>query len=83
MFKSTLFYVVAALVVGAGGYFIYTRYYSQTTVNNYSEPVLVPAPASSAVGQGNSADELNRRRQEGIGSIKDLKPVEIPPASGK
>lgn len=49
--------------------------------------VAAPAPAPSAQPQGsavvierkNNDEELNKKRLEGIGSVKKLKPVELGP----
>jgi hypothetical protein len=79
MIKSVWLYAFAAVVVVGGGYYYYTRYHSETTVNNLSQPTAVPAPA--AIGQGSSQDDLTRKTLEGIGSVKNLKPVQIPPAA--
>lgn len=82
MIKSVWLYAFAAVVVAGGGYYYYTRYHSETTVNNLSQPTAVPAPAAASQGnsQGNSQDDLTRKTLEGIGSVKNLKPVQIPPA---
>ena len=82
MLKRSWFYLLAIAVAGGGGWFYYTHY--QTTLNQTIAPT--PAPNSSpviVVQPKQSDDELNKKRQEGIGSIKDLKPVPIEPSSDK
>jgi hypothetical protein len=78
MLKNIWVYVVVATIVGAGGWFYFAHH--QTTIN---QP---PAPATSqpiVVQPNRSDDELARKRQEGIGSIKELRPVQIEPRQGK
>jgi hypothetical protein len=78
MFKGVLGWIVLAVsvtVVAGGGYYFY-----QTTVQQTVTPIVVPTPESPASQAG---DDLNKKRREGIGSIKDLKPVEIPSSEQK
>jgi hypothetical protein len=80
MLKSIWFYLFIAAVMGAGGWYFYSH--QQITVNQ----TITPAPASSqpiVVPPNQSDEELNRKRQEGIGSIKNLKPVQIGPSLDK
>ena len=82
MFKGVLGWIVFAVsvtVVAGGSYYYYTQH---TTVNQLVvPPALIVEPPS--VPPSSSVDDLNRKRKEGIGSIRDLKPVEIPPANTK
>ena len=75
MSRTSWLYVVLAIAVGAGGWF-YVRHYAVTqlyvaTPTQSSQPVAQPAQPSD--------EELNRRRQQGIGSIKELRPVPLEP----
>lgn len=80
MLKSIWFYLIVAAVAGVGGWYFYSH--QEVTVNQTVVPAAIPsAPAVSPSKQ--SDDELNRRRKEGIGSIKDLKPVPIDPPPDK
>lgn len=69
--------VIAVTIVLGGGYYFYQTTFNQTVVPAVSVPEQPQTPAPQP------ADDLNRRRQEGIGSIKNLKPVQIPPAEQK
>lgn len=78
MLKGALGWIVLAVsvtIVAAGGYYYYQTNIQQT-VTNVVPPVQQPQASQPA-------EDLNRKRQEGIGSIKDLKRVEIPPADQK
>lgn len=74
-------FILAAAVLGAGGYFYYSNHTSNTTIN-VTSPANSPAGGSPQPNKDDDA-ERNRKRQEGIGSIKDLKPVEIPNGPAK
>jgi hypothetical protein len=79
MFKGVLGWIVLAVsvtVVAAGGYYFY-----QTTVQQTVTPIVVPNQLEPPASQ--AGDDLNKKRREGIGSIKDLKPVEIPSSDQK
>jgi hypothetical protein len=81
MTKTVWFYVFAIAALAAGGWYYYFEY--RHTVVDVSKP-QAEAPNVVVVVPSNSSDEeTNRKRQEGIGSIKDLKPVPIGPAPGK
>jgi len=74
MLKNIWIYVLVVGALGAGGWFYYSH--QQTT----SSQAIAPTPPASqviAVQPKESDDELNKKRQEGIGSIKNLKPVPI------
>lgn len=77
MLKNAWFYIFAVMLLGAGGWYYYE---SQRTVlmapqTQPSAPVIIVQPAPMQADP-----ELNKRREEGIGSIRNLKPVPIPPA---
>jgi hypothetical protein len=78
MVRSAWISLLAIAVVGAGSWFYYVH--QQTTLNqtitSTTNELSVP-PAKPA------DDDLNKKRQEGIGSIKGLKPVPIAPSSDK
>ena len=78
MLRATWFYVLLAAVVGAGGWYYYV--YHQSLVTQISVPTApgVSDPAASGI---QTDEELNKKRQEGIGSIKDLKTVPIEPGA--
>lgn len=84
MVKSAWVYLLGIAVIGAGGYFYYSHYHSETTINNLQAPPAVATPPSAAAPNvpTESESERNRKRAEGIGSITNLKPVEIPTGSG-
>lgn len=70
MIKSIWTYVLLAALAGGAGWVYYVH---QQTV------VMVPAAAATSaevVPPSNDAD-LNKKRQEGIGSIRSLKPVPL------
>jgi len=78
MLRSVWFYLLAAAVVSTGGWFYYAHY--QTTTYQAAPSAPTSNAPSGAEGQPKNADdELNKKRQEGIGSIKDLKPVPVEP----
>jgi hypothetical protein len=80
MMKSIWFYLLVGAVVVVGGYYVVNQY---VTVNNHVQaPASQPSVSQPQVVNPPVKDdaELNRKRQEGIGSIDKLKPVEIPPA---
>jgi hypothetical protein len=82
MIKTSWFYLLAAFVVGGGSLFLYRHY--QTTLNQ--TVVQAPTPSSTQVITAQPKqpdDDLNKKRQDGIGSIKSLKPVPIEPSSDK
>jgi hypothetical protein len=70
--------VLAVAAVSAGGLFYYVRHESLVSQTSESErssrEVLVVEPKPSD-------EELNKKRQEGIGSVRDLKPVPLGSAS--
>jgi hypothetical protein len=78
MLRSAWISLLAIAVVGAGGWFYYVH--QQVTLNqaitSTTNEVSVPPTKPSD-------DDLNKKRQEGIGSIKGLKPVPIAPSSDK
>ncbi len=80
MFRSTWIYLLIVAAVGAGGWFYYSH--QHTTVNQNTS--ATQTPNEGAVVQPKQADdELNKKRQEGIGSIKNLKPIPIEPSPAK
>ena len=81
MLKATWIYVTIALVVIAGGgAYLYSR---QVTSVEVTEPSL-PIQSPTAVGAPSRDDEeIKRRTLEGIGSVKQLRPVPITPAPSK
>jgi hypothetical protein len=75
MRRSVWLVILIAAVVGGGAFYYYERHYTLV------REVTTPAPSTSpviVVQPSQSKDELNRKRVEGIGSIKDLKPVPLP-----
>jgi hypothetical protein len=64
------------LVVAAGSVALYNYADFHVTVGSSdAEPqTRQPAPAANS-----STEDMNKKRQEGIGSIKDLKPVQLAP----
>lgn len=73
-----LIYVVAALaVVGGGAYYLFQR--NEVSIN---VPAQAPAQLQKdeiVIQRKKDDEELQRKRLEGIGSVKKLKPVEIGP----
>lgn len=80
MNKTTIVWIVLTLAVAsAGGVYLY-RQVTHTEVKNTSESVRQPAtPVATPSGD----NDLNRKRKEGIGSVRDLKPVDLPPTGKK
>jgi hypothetical protein len=75
MRTSTWLFVLVAVAACAGALYYYERHYTLV------REVTTPAPSASpviVVQPSPSKDELNRKRVEGIGSVKDLKPVPLP-----
>ena len=76
MLRASWFYILIAAVVGAGGWYYYAHH--QAVVIQVPTPP-VTQDAGSVVSSKQSDEDLNRKRKEGIGSIKDLKTVPIDP----
>ena len=77
MVKTIWFYMIGALVLGTGGWYFY--------VAQQPAPIVVvtpPTPPAPPEPSKATDDELNKRRQEGIGSIRNLKPVPLPASPG-
>ena len=77
MSKLTWISSLIVLAVGAGG----TAYYYVKHQNSEAPEAVAPvAPESPAVQPSTPKrdDEMQRRKLEGIGSTRDLKPVPIP-----
>jgi hypothetical protein len=70
MLRSVWFYVLAAVVVStAGGWYLYEHQSTQV--------VMSGEPAASAPMPTPLQDDLQKKRLESIGSIKDLKTVPL------
>ncbi len=72
-------YAFVMLVASAAGWYVYVH--QQTAVTQ----TVAPTPPSNDVAVAPprpTDDELNRKRQAGIGSIKDLRPVPLAPDAG-
>ncbi|CAG0983624.1 hypothetical protein BURK2_01986 [Burkholderiales bacterium] len=80
MLRSISFSILVVAVVGIGGWYYYAHQrtlITQTAPSNASQqPVVIALPKQSD-------DELKKKRQEGIGSIKDLKSVPLDPHEEK
>jgi len=73
--KTLSFYaLLVAAVAGLGGWYFYV--YRESLVTQVEEPAKVAGP-SPAAATSQRDDELAKRRQEGIGSIRDLKAVPL------
>jgi len=73
--RRSAWLLILIAVAGAGAFYYYERHYTLV------REITTPAPSTSqviVVPPSPSKDELNRKRVEGIGSIKDLKPVPLP-----
>ena len=81
MQKSIWVYTtITLLAVAAGGAYFYSR---EVTSVQITEPSL-PAQPSSASASPSPDDEATKRKTlEGIGSIKQLKPVPIAPTPSR
>lgn len=72
--KTIWIYVLVAVALGAGGWLAVThREAALVQPSAHSSGPIDQSDGKSA----NAAEDINKRRQEGIGSIKNLKPVEI------
>jgi hypothetical protein len=69
----TLSVVIVAAAGGGGAYYVIERQTIEPTPSVVQHPLLPPAPAPKM-----RDDDLTRRKLEGIGSTRDLKPVPIP-----
>lgn len=69
----TLFAVIVAAAAGGGAYYLIEHQTIERTPFAEEHPPLPPAPAPKM-----RDDDLTRRKLEGIGSTRDLKPVPIP-----
>jgi hypothetical protein len=74
--------ILAAALVAAGGWYYYVHYQASLIETTDARPTPEPTQAIS-VDPKQSDAELNRKRQEGIGSIKDLKPVPLEAGAAK
>lgn len=80
MQKTVWLYVLIVVTAAAGGWIYFARQQATT------QPPVSQPPASSetiVVKPAPSDEDLNRKRLEGIGSIKDLRPVPIDPNSDR
>ena len=81
MQKTTLIYTtIAVLAVAAGGAYIYSR---QVTSVQITEPSLPVQPSSATTSPSRDEEEIKRKTLEGIGSVKQLKPVPITPTPSR
>ena len=66
-------YVAGIAIAGAAGW--YVVHVQETTM---PVPAPSPSPLPAVAQPGVQDSDLNKRRQEGIGSIRNLKPVPLP-----
>ncbi|PNG46136.1 hypothetical protein WDL1P3_00187 (plasmid) [Variovorax sp. WDL1] len=77
MFKSTWTYIALGFIVAAAGGAAY-YYITHATIEKQAPPsAAVPPSVAPAVPQD---DDVKRKTLEGIGSIKNLKPVPLQPS---
>jgi hypothetical protein len=78
MANTTWTYIAGAAAVAAacgGGYYYYTQHTVSREVIKEPAQIVAPQPAAPS---NQPDDETRRKTLEGIGSIKNLKPVPIP-----
>jgi hypothetical protein len=74
MFRNVWLYIALVAAITTGGWF-YVVHYAPT---NDPKQNNQPEPSQGASASPNTTDEeLARKRQEGIGTIKDLRSVPI------
>jgi hypothetical protein len=77
--KNVSYYVILAAVIAIGGWFYYVHRESFVT-----QIVEVPsATSTNPTLPAQQDDELAKKRQAGIGSVKDLKPVPLGSGTGQ
>ncbi|CAN7776546.1 hypothetical protein LJR084_007920 [Variovorax sp. LjRoot84] len=74
----TLFAIIVAAAAGGGAYYLIQHQAVELTPSVVQQPPLPPAPAPNMTD-----DDLTRRKLEGIGSTRDLKPVPIPQGNAR
>lgn len=74
MLRNVWVYIAVVAVVSAGGWFYFVNHAPVTITESDTEPESTQSPAPPAK---QADEELARKRREGIGTIKDLKPVPI------
>ena len=81
MQKTTWIYTtIALLAVVAGGAYFYSR---EVTSVQITEPSLPVQPSSASAPPSRDEEEIKRKTLEGIGSVKQLKPVPIAPTPSR
>jgi hypothetical protein len=74
----TLLAIIVAAATGGGAYYIIQHQTVEQPPSVVQQPLLPPAPAPKMPD-----DELTRRKLEGIGNTRDLKPVLIPQGNAR
>lgn len=73
--------ILAILLVASGSAFFYFQ--QRTDTAPFSTPTEAVEKRAMPPAETNHSDELKRRKLEGIGNTKALKPVQIPLGNAK
>lgn len=74
----TLLTIIVVAAAGGGAYYATQHQIVEQTPSVVQEPPIPPAPAPKVTDE-----DLTRRKLEGIGSTRDLKPVPIPQGNAR